>query len=313
MNINKTTKRIELDTLVFDDNPRTDATLHLEAMQASYAQHGYQSDSAIMVEDQENGKYLVLRGNRRTLAALDLQTKDAIAYERAFPDGKIPAIICKGLSDNERILLRIDHADDMDRVPLDDEGMFNAIAQLSRSGLGQDAVAEHLNLWLTDKATGVKKPNRSYAQQRINLAKLPAKVQNEFRILMRKGKDATPVRWGQVATLYKEYHANCVAYPDGTIKFQELWEKATKPVEKGSNAIAGTSLTAKKAKDMALHCQSKAARALCFALTGQGDVTVESIDLTILEAESAQVTLAQIKESMGETDYSALVAELQTV
>ena len=308
MSISKTSKRIDIGSLIHEGNPRTQPTMKLDKLMASYTTHGYQADSAIMVEETEPGQFLVLRGNRRSLAAIELGKTDKEAFDRIFPDGKMPAIVCKGITDQERILLRVDHSADMDREPLDDEGLFNAVCQLCRADLTQEEIAGHLSLWSIDKKTQEKKPNRSLVQRRVELAKLPQKVQDEFRILMRKGTSETPVRWSMVSGLYKKYKANHIEYPDGNMEFNELWDKCTTPKdEQKETQTTKGSLSAKKAEDFSMLSQSNGAKQLLLSVTGQGKSTFADLDVEILRGEQAIALLGRIKEHLGEADYQALL------
>lgn len=312
MAIGKSIKRLDISSLRMDGNPRTSRGMKLEKLQASFETHGYQADSAIMVEEVAENDYLVLRGNRRTAAAQDLQKNNSEVFDRVFSDGKIPAIVCKGLTDQERILLRIDHSDELDREPLDDEGLFNAVLQLCKIGLKQEQIAKHLNLWKIDKATKKRVPNRSLVQRRVELAKLPQKVQDEFRVLFRDGQNATPVRVSQIPALYKEYNSHYLENPDGTIKFWDLWDDCCTPKEdkEGKPAKAGQALSPKKATEFAQMSQSKTVRNCLLAVTGQGQVTLEEVDRTAILAETAQVTLEKIKNHLGDKDYNDFLTEV---
>ena len=308
VNVAKNSKRIELSDLIFDGNPRTGVSLKLDQMISSFLVHGYQPDSAIMVEEREDGRIVVLRGNRRALAALELSNRDTEGFNRVFSDGKIPAIIVKGLSDQERILYRIDHSSELNREPLDDEGFFNAVCQLLRAGLNQKAIAKHLNLFTKNKKTGDLEPNRSLVQWRAGLAKLPSKCIEEYRILMRKGPEATSVRWSMVAGLFKLYNKSSVEYPDGTVAFNELWEKCLTPKEEQTGSLT-QSLTPKKAKDFSQYAQSVGTGNILLQVTGQTPLTFEDIDLAILAGEQAIATLNSIHDYLGKEDYNNLISE----
>ncbi len=308
MALGKTVKRIDISSLEHDGNPRTADGMKLDKLMASYETHGYQADSTIMVEE-KGDKFLVLRGNRRTLAALEIRDKNQDLFARVFPDGKIPAVVAKSLTDQERILLRIDHSGEMDREPLSDEGMFNAVCQLCRVSLTQEEIAEHLNLWSLNKKTNKQVPNRSLVQRRVELAKLPQKVIDEFRILMQKGTSETPVRWSMVSTLYKKYKKNHIEYPNGDIEFNTYWEKCTTPVEDKKADSPRGSLTAKKAEDLSMQSQSEGARALLLTMTGQGNDTFADLDVVILKGEQAVIVLDRIKIFLGNEDYNTLLSE----
>ncbi len=307
-NVSKTVKRIVFDDLVFDGNPRTKKGMKLEQMIASFVTHGYQPDSTILVEEKQDGQFLVLRGNRRSLAALELQKQDQETFDRIFSDGKIPAFVAKGISDQERILLRIDHSTELDREPLDDEGLFNAVCQLLRASLNQREIAAHLNLFTKNNKTGDLEPNRSLVQRRAELAKLPGFVQDEYRILMRKGKDVTAVRWSMIPGLYKMYSKTSVEYPDGNMEFNEKWELCKTFKDDLPEGSVSVKLTPKKAKDFSELAQSKGVRDILLSVTGQIPTTFENVDLAILAGEQATATLVSIQDHLGKDAYNDLIA-----
>jgi len=310
VNVSKTVKRIDINKLIFDGNPRTDVSMKIDKMIASYQTRGFEQNSTVMVEERDNGEYLVIQGNRRSISALTLQEQDREAFDRIFPDGKIPAFIAKGLSDQDRILLRIDHSTELDREPLDDEGLFNAVCQLLRAGLNQKGIASHLHLFTKNKKTGELEPNRSKVQRRAELAKLPNFVQDEYRLLMQKGNEATAVRWGMIPKLYKLYMNTYVEYPDGTVEFRELWEGCKTPKEEteGTSTVS-VKLTPKKAVDFSQLAQSVGVRDILLSVTGQSQKTFDNIDLSVLKGEQATATLSAIHDYLGNDDYNNLIAE----
>jgi hypothetical protein len=211
--------------------------------------------------------------------------------------------------------LRIDHSDEMDREPLDDEGLFNAVSQLAKAGLTQEKIATHLNLWKTEKKSGKRVPNRSLVQRRVELAKLPQRIQDEYRQLMQKGLDATPVRWSMIPALYKEFSKTFDTAPDGTIEFWEKWDKCCTPsedkAEKGKSP-GGRALSPKKATEKAQLAQSKSIRDLMLCVVGLGEKTFDEIDKAVVLAETAQITLGKIQAYLGDDDYQNFLTEVFT-
>lgn len=285
----QTTNLVSIDQLVFADNVRTPQCTDIPDMVARYQRAGrFSPDHPISVLKSEDG-YLVLRGNRRSLAAIHIRENDPDLFGQLFPNGKIPACVYEGLTPEEVVLLRIDHGADDDRMPLDEWSLYLAIRQLVLiGGFSQDRIAEHLQIRHT-KGKNKGKPNRSLVQQRVNLAKLPSFVQNEMKVACEGGD--TPMGWSKVATLYKTFMEEFSDHPSGDgPKFTEAWQKAMTPKEKGKTTPAvGKVLSAKDAKERALACSSKILREVLLSVTGQGGRDLATIDAELLAMETATV------------------------
>ncbi|KKK96929.1 hypothetical protein LCGC14_2657830, partial [marine sediment metagenome] len=172
---------IAVEDLVFADNVRSPECQAIPAMVESYRRNGFKANHPLVVSEKPEGKQLVLCGNRRGLGLQWLQANDKEAYRLALPSGKVPCLVHKSLTEEEETLLRIDHSADEDRVPLDVWSIYLAIKQLARVGIDtQERIAEKLGIFYT-KGKKKGQPNRSFVQVRLNLARLPQKVEDAMR------------------------------------------------------------------------------------------------------------------------------------
>ncbi len=133
---NKCARLIEVDKLYFAENVRTPECLQLPAMCESLRRHGFKTNHPLVVSEKKidgETRYHVLVGNRRGLALVFLRDNEPEAYRQALDDAKVPAIVHRGLTEEEEVEHRIDHSFDEDRVPLgvlrlhfaDDPGIRN--------------------------------------------------------------------------------------------------------------------------------------------------------------------------------------------
>jgi len=305
------TKNVEIDQLQFEDNPRQGPSLKIPEMVEKIRRNGFKKNHPIVVSQREDGRMIVLVGNRRSLASQWLRDNDPTAYAEAFPSGKIPAIVCTGLTQEEEILRRIDHGADEDREPLDEWSMFLAIQQLVQAlGDSQEKIAIHLGLFHT-KGKNKGKPNRSFVQPRVNLARLPRFVQDEMKKYC-ENVDSTPLRWSHLATLYKAYNQEFLEYQDGSGPLlQAAWKKifsdAKEKSESGSNS--GKALSAKDAKERAQAMESVLLPQALLASTKQGSFDLASIDRKITEGEEAVKIVHALREYYGEDTFNDMVGK----
>jgi hypothetical protein len=307
------TRMIDFDTLYLSDNVRTENCERIPDMVASLRRNGFKSNHPLVVSAKDNGRHLVLCGNRRTKGLQTLREQSAEDFKAALPTGKVACVVHKGLTEDEEILLRIDHSKDEDRVPLDEWSEFLAIKQLVRAypGESQTEIAEKLGI-ISSKGKNKGKPNRSYVQVRVNLVRLPDFVQSEYRKLSVDGKDATPVRWADVGGLYKEYNLEYSAFPDGNgPKFQALWNDklnpAPEPEVSADSAKAPKVLTPENAVKRSQAASSGLVKRIILAATDQGDVDMVALDAQVASAEADSAALADIREYLGADDYADLV------
>jgi len=207
----------------------------------SFLAQGYLADQPIMVEERDNGKggkYCVLRGHCRTGAARYLLENQPDDYARIFPDGKIPAVVVKGLTDAQRTLAAIDQSDDLNRRPLNKYEQFVAVRALVKQGyVSQEGIAAKLGIYSLEKESGKQVPNRSWVQIRVNLARLPGFVQDEYEILEKKGEKGTAFRVPHISKLYKAYRENNM--DERSENFLAVWKDCITPKETKSNGSKG--------------------------------------------------------------------------
>jgi len=319
-----TTRLVEVDRLVFADNVRTPACMQLAKMVESIKRHGYWPDRPLLVSQKGDGTeatYLVLRGNRRGSALLWLREHEPDNYASLIKEGKIPALVLRGLTREEEVDWRIDHTPDADRVPLDEWSTFLAIKQLVSIGIDtQEGIARKLGL-VKSKGKDAGKPNRQYVQPRVNLARLPGYVQEEFAKLLTIDKSATNVRIADIATLYKVYSEEFLEYPEGNgPAFHSAWEKAMAPKDSKAKAGPDGIETEPQAKELspaegvrrAQAAQSKGLRMALLSATRQSPKDMSEIDAHILAGEVACELLSLLKRFMGEEAWTALLAEART-
>ena len=305
------TRMIAVGDLVFADNVRSPECMAIPGIVESYRRNGFKVNHPLVLSEKTDGKYLVLCGNRRGLGLVWLREHAADDFARIVPSGKIPAVVHRGLTQEEEVLLRIDHSTDEDRVPLDEWSVFLAIQQLVQMGMDtQEQIAEKLGI-THSKGKNKGQPNRSFIQPRVNLSRLPQFVQDTMRQYT-LDKDNTPLRWSHVATLYKAFHGEYLDHPEGDGPvFQEAWKKATTPPVKddaaGDDADKRKDLTAADAVKRSQAASSKGLATVLLAVTGQGDGNLADVDRCIAEGETAIATLAAIAEYLGQKDFVELV------
>lgn len=303
----QTTNLVSVDSLYFENNVREDACLQLPKMIDSIKRNGYKVHYPLVVS-KKTDSFLVLCGNRRGLALVFLRDNDPEAYRLAVPLGKVPAVIHEGLTEEEEVVLRIDHSKDEDREPLDQWSEFQAIRQLVMVGRdSQEQIAVQLGIFHT-KGKNIGKPNRSIIQPRANLARLPLFVQNEVKRLC-YFPEQTKIRWSDIHALYTAYNSELVAFPDGdgpalTAAFAAVMNREVK-AKSGNDAF---SLTPKDARDKVAQSQSSLVKSLLLAFTGQGDKKWSVIDGKIALAEQCQTDVAILREHLGGT-YDEVLTE----
>ncbi|KKL05749.1 hypothetical protein LCGC14_2602940, partial [marine sediment metagenome] len=159
-------RMIHVDHLYFEGNVRSPECEAIPAMVESYRRNGFKVNHPLVVSEKQSKEvgvitYLVLCGNRRGIGLQWLRDNDKAAYALALPTCKVPAIVHKGLTEEEETLLRIDHSIDEDRVQLDEWSVYLAVKQLAQVGIDtQEQIAEKLGLFYT-KGKKKGQPNRS--------------------------------------------------------------------------------------------------------------------------------------------------------
>ncbi len=305
------TKLFDFDNLYREDNVRDETCTRIPDMVASIKLNGFKVNHPLVVSLKADGRGKVLCGNRRTEALEHLRDKDPETFKAALPGGKVPCVIYTGLTDEEEIVLRIDHGPQEDRVPLSEWAEFLAIKQLLRAfpGESQAKIAEKLGI-INKKGKNAGQPNRPYVQVRVNLARLPGFIQDEFKKLCTAGKDATTVRWSDVKDLYTAFNAEFAVYPEGDgPQLRTAWEKIINPAPKaeaGESTVTPKALSPDNAKARAQSCASKLLKRVFLAATAQGGDLVE-LDAKILEAETSTELLSMVKDYLGPDEYASLI------
>jgi len=309
------TTMIDVSDLLLEGNCRDAACEDVPGMVACYKRAGCFKPNwplVVSAKEREIGPtLLVLNGNRRALGLQWLRDNEPAEYERICPKGKIPAIVHKGLTLEEEVDLRIDHSPDEDRVPLNDWSIFLAVRQLVSVGMDtQTEIARKLGI---TKKGGKNdgEPNRSVVQLRINLARLPKFVQDEYQRFC-DDHSASAVRWADLAPLYKFYRKEFVEYPQGDgPEFTARWNKAKTPVVKVDKTDEAKELSPASAINRSQAAASNGLRDALLAATNQGSGNLSTIDAQILEGETALAILAQIHKYLGDSDYAQLLSAAQ--
>jgi hypothetical protein len=282
-------------------------------MVESLRRNGFKSNHPLVVSQKDDGKCCVLVGNRRTEGLQWLLDNDPSGFDRALPSGKVPCVVHKGLTEEEEVMLRIDHSTDEDRVELDEWSMFEAVQQLVRVGFDtQEGIAEKLGKFIkTGKNAG--KPNRSWVQPRVNLARLPEFVAVE---LQKRNVDrkSTLLRWENIPALFKLWTEEFSDYPDAPgPKFTELWESIVHPTPVEETEAKERPLSVADAKKRAQSASSQTLRHALLCVTGQGKgLDLASIDNRMVVAETAVHTLDNVLAYLGEEKYRQLLSDAAT-
>lgn len=301
----KATKMIAFDSLYLSDNVRTEGCKRIPEMVESIRRNGFKDNHPLVLSAKLDGRNLVLCGNRRTEALQWLVENDPQAYDKALPNGKLPCRVYHNLTEEEEVLLRIDHSTDEDRVSLDEWSLYLAVQQLVKVGFDtQEGIAEKLGMF-----TKKGKANRSWVQPRVNLARLPSFVAVE---LEKRNTDpkSTTVRWADVPGLYKAHTEEFADFPEGDgPKFTTLWDAIVNPAPKEETGTKEKPLSVADAKKRALSTSSSTLRNALLCVTGQGTSDFVALDAKMVKAETAAHILDDIFAYLGEEKYQQLVAD----
>lgn len=310
------TRMIEVSDLIFGGNIRTPECQAIPAMVESFRRHGFKNNHPLVVSEKktEDGiRFLVLCGNRRGMGLQWLAEHEKETFIRTLVGGKVPAVVHKGLTQEQEVDFRIDHGPDEDRVPLCEWSLFMAIKQLVQAGFDtQEAIAKKLGLY-KEKGKQAGQPRREFVQVRVNLARLPEFVQTEFRKLT-LDKDTTLVRWNHVARLYKVFHEE---YTSGGMngkgpEFQKVWGEIMTPPKvedtPTETAVGPKELSPAEAVKRSQSASSAGLKEALLVITRQSTADLAEIDARIVRAESALQILADVEAYLGEKDYAELVA-----
>ncbi len=319
----KATRLPVADLVVNPANPRNEAEgdYDVDGMIASYRHNGcFIQSYPVTVSKRADGTLMVLKGNRRVKAAQKLAQDDPAEFKRIFPDGKVPAVVLTGLTLAEEITGLIDHGREQDRKVLSPRGEMRAIRQLLKVGIrGRDAIARALNLYsvsVDDKGVRTEKVRSSYIQPRLALLTLPVEIQEKMltessmfggknRILQQAiilGKDGTP---GLVPAQNEDRQAGNIG-PDG---FGPTLRKTWNDYLSMKEVAPSTTAYIPKAKVNTLlgECDSAIlTRTLNFLGGFAKDTKMADLDALATAAETAQVSLTDISDFLGASEFAAL-------
>lgn len=310
---------LDIDALGLEGNVRTPQTELIPQMVESIKANGFKTNHPLVVSQRDDGRQIVLCGNRRTKAVFWIRDNAPEDFARIFPKGKIPAVVHKGLNAEQETLIRIDHGSSEDRVRLDDLGEFLAVKQLVAVGHDtQGAIALKLDKYKKGP-DGQPIPDRSWAQTRVNLAKLPKAIQDEFAKLWTAGKDSTPFRVGDInKVLMPAYNADLkagFAHGDGP-EFGKAVDsiRAAADESTGAPKAGNSAMSAKQMESASTGCNSKLGKELLLLAAGklQGGKTLADIDNAILEAETGLDTVRVLERHHGAKEFRTMVRQARS-
>lgn len=273
------TKNIPIDLCYVKDNPREDHKIG--PIVESMKRHGYMLNQPVTAVEDSDGKFLIVRGNRRLLAVEEIRKNDPETFAVLFSKGTIPAVVYKKTSAQEIALLRIDFDNTAEREPLNAWEQFLAVRVLVKAGYHtEEGIAAKMGMYVDDQ------PARSWAQNRVRLAKLPVEAQNLFRTVFLKTKENT-LRIGDISHLAKVYRAG------NQENFEEsLKERANREVKPKSDGIkVKFALTPNEIRDRMNSFDSEIMRRILASLIGDAEelTTIDS-ELCELVAKADAVT-----------------------
>lgn len=312
------TQMIPFELCYRADNVRTEENVKakLPQMISSIRRNGFKRNHPLVVSKKTDGRYLVLCGNRRTEGLEVILASNKEEFDKICPDGKVPAIVYENLTPDQEIVMRIDHSPEEDRLPLDEWETCLAVFQLVKAGhRNRMDVAEKLGQVVT-RPNGTIEARGSWAQPRINLARLPRYVQELFRdwMLAKKARkaDTPPLKWTDVAELYKTYSAEFSKHPEGRGPLmQELISKITDPGRKTTPKARPMSAT--KVTEEAKLYSSPELQATMLIVAGvyEGEATLDQIDVELQKKDIAMKTLNEIMNHLGEEGFKSLMDEIE--
>jgi hypothetical protein len=309
------------DCSLYADNPRPADEFDVAEMVTLYGKFGYRPEFPITVSQRKDGTTVVLRGNRRLTAALTLRDTQPDMFAKVFPKGEIPAIIHKGLSDSEEMLLAVDHSTELDRKALSPWGIFRAIAGLMGRGeiKGRYAIAEKLGLVKVQTVDGktVRTVQGPYVQKRMDLARLPEFVQSAYKSSpMFGGSDGrfSQIAVGKLRKIYDKERNTAATLGKATgPEFDAAWSALLNPptVESADGSDTGIlRLTRKQFADRAVSCKSLLVKQCMEVAGGVVDATIiGTLDNRGVALEECERNNTMIFEFVGSDGYADLLGK----
>ena len=311
------------DLTLYAENPRPSDEFDVAEMLALYEKFGYRPEFPITVSVRKDGTTITIRGNRRVTAAMTLRDTQPETFARVFPKGEIPAIIHKGLTEAEEMLLAVDHSTELDRKALSAWGIFRAIAGLMGRGevSGRYAIAEKLGLVKVQVVNGstVRTVQGPFVQRRMELARLPEFVQVAYKQATMFGGKDTRYQQKSIPRLLKLYNKERdVAAKLGKAtgpEFDAAWNAICNPASsEGADSADGEGsilkLSRKQFAEKAVGCKSLLVKQCMEVAAGVVDADlIGTLDSRGVALETCERDLAKIAEFLGETEYQALVGK----
>lgn len=317
----KCTRYVDITALYRSDNVRGSNDVQLPLIVSSLRKNGFKPNHPLVVSKKADGRFLVLCGNRRVMGLEFIRDNHAEDYDRVVKGGRVPCIVHEGLTDGEEIIIRNDHSGDEDRVGLGDWGQFLAIKQLMRvfPNDSQATIAAKMGIFHV-KGKKAGEPNRSFVQPRVDLARLPIFVQEQYKLLWddSDGKRKTPVRVENIEKLSEAYRKEYASYPDGNgPEFLAVWAKITSPAAVAAIAVSAGSigdmgpkgLSVESANNKGMGCISGLIKRILLSVTNQGTpvIPLAELDAQAMTLETDSQILANIRDYLGNTDFNDLV------
>lgn len=306
------------DLSLYSDNPRPSDEFDVSEMVTLFEKFGYRPEFPITVSTRKDGTNVVLRGNRRVSAAMTLRDNKPDVFARVFPKGEIPAVIHKGLSDSEEMLLAVDHSTELDRKGLSPWGIFRAIAGLmTRADIkGRYAIAEKLGLVKVQQVGGkwTRSVQGPYVQKRMDLARLPEFVQAAYKNSpMFGGTDARfpQVEIGKLRKIYDKERNIAASLGKATgPEFDAAWNAiCNPPTAETADTDAGIlRLTRKQFADRAVSCKSLLVKQCMEVAGGVVDATIiGTLDNRGIALEESERNQTMLYEFLGEKEFGTLL------
>jgi hypothetical protein len=311
------------DVTLYSENPRPADEFDVADMVTLYGKFGYRPEFPITVSVRKDGTTVSLRGNRRVTAALTLRDTQPEVFARVFPKGEIPAIIHKGLTESEEMLLAVDHSTELDRKALSAWGVFRAIAGLMGRGevAGRYAIAEKLGLVKVQTVDGktVRTVQGPYVQKRMELARLPEFVQVAYKQAPMFGGKDTRYQQAEISKLLKIYNkerdtAAKLGKATGP-EFDAKWDSITNPkLADGADSADGEGgilkLTRKQFADRAVSCKSLLVKQCMEVAGGVVDATIiGTLDNRGCALEEFERNQTMIFEFVGPDGFADLLGK----
>lgn len=289
-------------------NQREQAQLDANAARLadSMRRRGFDPSKPIVVSAKSKGRFLILQGHSRHLAA------GIVGIDN------VPAVVYTGLTPAQERIIVADDTKDAESLGKSDWAQFLEIAEIVAAGYtSETALAIHFG-WTHKNKNGQPEPARNKMQLRVNGAKMAKRIP-KFRAALQNGLSdvvdtSKPcVKWADVQQLRKADNADTAnGVTDGSgPAFAEAWAKVIAKYSPSGDKSTKASLTPTAAKSKMETLSSRIMRDALMVATGQGEtgVTLQTLDARAVAAESALELVSALETNFGE-EFAALCARL---